>query len=247
MKYIFLGIVQGLTEFLPVSSSGHIAILSRVFGIQDQAVAAAVILHLATALALIVFFAKDIIQALRDARIIFFVVIVTVITGIIGILGKNFFEGLFSSPKAIACAWLVTGMVLIFADSARQQNRGFNSADFLDGIALGFAQALAIIPGISRSGATVTTMLFRNFEPESAFRLSNLVAIPAICGAALFELKGVKDTGIDCKAVIPGFVVAFLVGLLALWILRRVIELKKLRYFGYYCIMVAVITFIFIK
>jgi len=247
IKYIFLGIVQGLTEFLPVSSSGHLAILENIFGFQGQELIITVFLHLATTLALVVFFMKDIIKALRDLRLIMLIIVVTLITGVIGILGKDFFEKLFSSPKAIAVSFFATGIILIYAGRLRFPQRSMEKIKFIDAVILGITQAVAIIPGISRSGITISTLLLRKLDYESAFRFSFLVAIPVIVGAALLELKDFQAISLDRGNLAVGFMVSFIVGLISLFILRRIMKAGKFHYFGYYCIVIAVITLIFIK
>ncbi|MDD5432599.1 MAG: undecaprenyl-diphosphate phosphatase [Candidatus Omnitrophica bacterium] len=245
-KYIILGIVQGLTEFFPVSSSAHLVILQKIFCINGKDVVLPVVLHLGTALSLIIFFFKDLVGLFKNLKLLYFILIVSLITGVIGFLGKDFFESLFSSVKFVAVALVITSVVLFltkkFMDGKRQ------SANLKDALILGFTQAIAIVPGISRSGITVSTLLFRGIKREEAFKLSFIVSIPVILGAALLEFKKI---GLELKAdffnLSVGFISSFIAGLLSLWLLRLLIAKAKLYYFGYYCIIVAIITLIFIK
>ncbi|MBI4972552.1 MAG: undecaprenyl-diphosphate phosphatase [Candidatus Omnitrophica bacterium] len=172
LNYIILGIIQGLTEFFPVSSSGHLVISQRLLGIGGEELVISVVLHLGTTLALIVFFFKDILKALRDTKLLFFIIVVTVITGIIGISGKDFFERLFLSPKLVAVALIFTGIILILTHRFVRPKR--NMLGITDALALGFAQGASIIPGISRSGMTISTLLFRRVDWETSFKLDNL-------------------------------------------------------------------------
>ena len=246
LKYIFLGIVQGLTEFLPVSSSGHLVILQNILGIQGEELTLSVILHLGTAFALIIFFFKDILRLVHNLKLLSLILIVSIITGLIGILGKDFFESLFSAPRLVAGALIITGIVLIltkkFVDGQRKD------LSIKDAVILGFTQAIAIIPGISRSGITLSTLLFRKIDRETSFKFSFLVSIPVIFGAALLEAKKIKfalNAGIINFAV--GFMFSLVSGLIALWLIKIIISRAKLYYFGFYCILIAIITLLFVK
>lgn len=245
-KYILLGIIQGLTEFLPVSSSGHLVIMQNIFGITENQLAISVVLHLGTVFALIVFFFKDIVQTLRNIKLLLLIIVVSIITGIIGILGKDFFESLFSSVKLVAIALIVTGIMLILTRKFMHAKR--NIMGIKDAIILGFTQAIAIIPGISRSGITISTLLFRRIDRETSFKFSFLASIPAIIGATLLEAKKINFAlKTDLLNLVVGFIVSLLSGILALWILKLVLQRAKLYYFGYYCIFIAIITLLFIK
>ena len=246
IKYIILGIVQGLTEFLPVSSSGHLVVLQKLFGIQANQVAISVVLHLGTLLAIVIFFYKDILSLFKNLRLLGLLIIVVVITGIIGVLGKDFFESLFSSVKLVAAAWIFTGLMLLATKRLTQLDR--DKFKISDAIILGLTQALAIIPGISRSGITISTLFFRKIQRSLAFSISFLVSIPIILGAALLESRNLEliPAG-EIKNLAAGFVFSFITGLLALSILKLVIRKAKFYYFGYYCIIMAVITLFFVK
>lgn len=246
IKYVLLGIVQGITEFLPVSSSGHLVILQRILGITHDQLAISVVLHLGTGFALVIFFFRDLGRILRDLRLLWLLSVTTAITVIIGLLGKDFFENLFTSVAYVAFALLVTGAMLIFTRRFMAGKR--NNLDFKDAAILGVTQSIAIIPGISRSGITISTLLFRGIDREKSFYFAFLAAIPVIFGAAIFELRKV---GFALRAaprdLAIGFLASFFTGLLSLWILKSVMRRAKLHYFGYYCIAAAIITFLFIK
>jgi undecaprenyl-diphosphatase len=246
VKYIALGLIQGFTEFLPVSSSGHLAVAQKLWGLTEQSVAIAVIMHLGTLLAVIAYFFKDILKAARDIKMLGMILLVTFITGIIGFTGKDFFEQIFSSVKAIAIGWLISGIILLLTKSFMSSNRA--KPNIKDCLILGVTQGIAIIPGVSRSGITLSTLLFRKIEKISSFNFSFLVSIPAVAGAAILEAKkiGFALNG-EPKGLIAGFLCSFVSGLFALWLLKKVLDKAKFYYFGYYCIAIAVFTFIFIK
>ena len=246
LKYIILGVIQGITEFFPVSSSGHLVLAQKLLGMPTEELAVSIILHLGTALALIIFFFKDILNLLRNARLLLLIIIVTAITGIIAVAGKDFFEGLFSSSKGIAVSFMFSGIILIltkkFMDARRKE------ISIKDALILGVTQAIAIIPAISRSGITISTLLFRRLDRETSFKFSFLASIPAILGAALLEAKKVSFAfGANTKGLTMGFCFSLLTGILSLWLLKVIIKRAKLYYFGYYCIFIAIITLIFLK
>jgi len=246
VKYIFLGIIQGITEFLPVSSSGHLVIMQRLLGMTKDQVAVSVILHLGTAFALVVFFFKDLLKLLNNFRLLLLLFVATVITAVIGLLGKIFFESLFASTVPVALALIVTGLILI---RTKMFMNGRNTGiTFKDAAILGLMQSIAIIPGISRSGITISTLLSRGKDIENSFRFSFLAAIPVIFGAAIVEAKNIDFAmRAEIGNLLAGFIASFLFGVASINILKIVLKKAKLYYFGYYCIIAAIITLLFIR
>lgn len=245
-KYILLGIIQGITEFLPISSSAHLVIMQKLLGIGGNELALSLILHLGTAVSLVIFFFKDILKLLRNLKLLSLIIIVTIITGIIGVSGKDFFEGLFTSTSLVATALVFTGIILILTKKFMDAKR--DNLNLKDAFILGIAQGLAIIPGISRSGITISTLLFRRINRESSFRISFLASIPAVFGATILEAKKIAFVcNVDIKNFIVGFIFSLLTGILSLWLLKIVLIKAKLHYFGYYCIFIAVITLLFLR
>jgi len=246
IKYIILGIIQGLTEFLPVSSSAHLVIMQKVLGISSQQVVLTIVLHLGTLLALAVFFFKDILNTLRNARLVLLIIIVTAITGVIGIFGKDFFIGLFSSIRSVAFALIITGIILIM--SKRFKETKGSAISIKDAVIFGLTQGFAIIPGISRSGITISTLLFRGLDRKTAFRFSFIASIPAVFGAVLLEAKDISCAlNIDLKNFAIGFTASFLSGIFALYTLRIILNKTRFYYFGYYCILVALAALVFLR
>jgi undecaprenyl-diphosphatase len=220
--------------------------MQKILGLSGNEVALSVVLHLGTVLALLVFFFKDILGLLSNLKLLLYITIVTIITGIIGVAGKDFFEGLFSSVRLIAIAWIFTGIILILTKKFMAAKR--KELNIKDAIILGFTQTIAIIPGVSRSGITISTLLFRKIDRETSFRFSFLAAIPAVCGAALLEARKInlalRGEYINFMA---GFIFSFLVGLFSLWVLKLIIQRAKLHYFGYYCILAAILVLLFVR
>jgi len=246
IKYIIFGIVQGLTEFLPVSSSAHLVFAEKILGPVNNDVAFFVLLHLGTVLALLVFFFKDIIALFKNLKIIGLILLATLITGAIGVLGKDYFESLFSSVGATAWQLIISGVILIIANFFVSGKR--KEISLWDSVLFGLAQAVAIIPGISRSGATISILLFRHIDRDTAFTFSFLASIPAVLGAAILEIKDV-DLGIKISTLnfSAGFIFSFLSGLLSLYLVKIAIKRAKLHIYGYYCIIVAVLVLIFLR
>ncbi|MFA6216783.1 MAG: undecaprenyl-diphosphate phosphatase [Candidatus Omnitrophota bacterium] len=246
IKYIILGIVQGLTEFFPVSSSGHLVIVQKLLGITQEVVSFDVVLHLGTTVALIIFFFKDIVALFKDLRLLGLVFVATIITGVIGIAGKDFFERLFALPQYTAFGLLVTGCILLVAQ--RFMNGKRNTVTLKDSIVMGCMQGIAVIPGISRSGSTVSALLFRGLDRETSFRFSFIAAIPAVLGAAVLKAK---DIGSALQGEMLGYALGFITsaatGIVSLWLLRLMLRRAKLHYFGYYCFVVAILVIVFIK
>ncbi len=246
MSYVLLGIIQGLTEFLPVSSSGHLALLHRFLGMNQEVISLSVVLHLGTVCAMLLFFRRDLLALRNDRVLLGQVALVTVITGVVGLGGKSFFEGLFNSPRAVGAGWLVTACVLGL--TARVSGGERLRMSLRDAFILGGAQAAAIMPGVSRSGITIATLLFLRLQRDRAFRLSFLAGIPAIIGAAVLEAPEIDAAArTHLFEYAAGFCASLASGLAALWLLRLIMNKAKLHYFGVYCAVAALLTFIFVR
>ena len=248
MKFVYLGIIQGLTEFLPVSSSGHLVFAQKILGIDSLQLLIIATCHMGTLLALILYFLKDIIKLFKQPRLMGYILLVTAITGIIGIIGRDFFETLFISNKVVSLSLFVTGLVLIFTGRFLKGDRELNHLNKKDAILLGLMQSLSIIPGISRSGMTISALLFRRVERETAFRFSFLAGIPAIAAAFFLEIKNIDLSSLaEINSLFVCFVFSFLSGLVALMILRHILIKAKFHYFGYYCILLSILSLSFIR
>lgn len=259
LQALLLGIVQGLTEFLPVSSSGHLVLSQAIFGedfkFKDMAVAFDLVLHLGTLLPVLYFYRKDLVRIVRsyltpspseggglvnwlkadDARWLAAMVVVGMVpTAMIGLLLKDTFEQLFHSPQAVCIALIVTGALLL---STRFTGGGARGGALTLGVALaiGVAQGLAITPGISRSGSTIAVALLLGLDRDLAARFSFLLSIPAILGAAILVSKdGVSIPSGAGGALLIGFLASVVVGYLALVMLVALVRRGGLHNFTYY-------------
>jgi undecaprenyl-diphosphatase len=242
IKYIFLGLIQGLTEFLPVSSSAHLVILQDLFKMQQNQLLFDIVLHLGTLTAVVVFLWKDL-KYIFNPRVLFYLFLVTAITFIIVLLGKAFFENMFSSVQKVALPLFVTGIILLSTKRFTQGRRRFTDLKIVDAILLGIIQGFSVIPGLSRSGATISVLLFRYIERETAFKFSFLASILAISGAFFFKIKDFSQLGFfEYKYMFFGFLSAFGSGFLALHILLAVMRKARLYLFGYYCLALSLVV-----
>nr|WP_198664767.1 undecaprenyl-diphosphate phosphatase [Lewinella sp. IMCC34191] len=256
-RALVLGIVQGLTEFLPVSSSGHLELTKWLF--QDDSLAAesmlmTVTLHAATALATIVVFRRDIAEILQDlfrfewnggTKFSLLIILSMIPAAIIGVLYDDILTALFDRQIVlVALMLIVTGLLLFLADRAKQTDKAVNwTSAFL----IGVAQAIAILPGISRSGATISTSVLLGIDRERSARFSFLMVVPLILGKMAKDmLDGEFTATTSAVELIIGFSAAFLTGIAAcLWMIKLV-KKAELKYFAYYCFTVAALV-LFIK
>ena len=260
---ILLGIVQGLTEFLPVSSSGHLVIIPYLLGWDippAEAFVFDVLIQVATLVAVIVYFWNDLLGIAKaliagiikrnlfedpQSRLGIFVLLATIPAGLIGMLIKPLVEMAFDSPQATAVCLLVTAGLLIIAERAGKRSRSLSEINWIDALWIGFFQALAIFPGVSRSGSTITGGMLRNLKREPAARFSFLMSIPimlAAGGLALFDLQDVSDIRHTLWVLLPGFIVAAVVGYLSIrWLLKYLTQ-HSFYVFAIYCIFLSALT-----
>lgn len=256
---IVLGIVQGLTEFLPVSSDGHLVIFQHLLGLTESQLLLDVMLHLGTLVAVLVVFREDVISITRALcraitgnripsddsalRLMFLVITATIPTGIIGLVFKNLFESLFASLVAAGAGLLVTGTVLRASRYGSKANKGIDKLSFVNAFIIGVCQSVAILPGVSRSATTISLALMMGVERGLAARFSFLLAIPAILGAGLLQVRDLTtiEPGMG-SVILAGVVVSAVVGYVALKILLRVVLAGNFSLFAYYCWAVGLLT-----
>jgi undecaprenyl-diphosphatase len=248
IQAIFLGIVQGLTEFFPVSSSGHLVFFQSLFGIKEPPIFFDVMLHVGTLLAVVVYLRREILQILqglgaalqgksegRDGlRMFLWMVIASIPTGLMGIVLKDWFESVFSQPRFVGYMVLVTGLILWLTRWVKREGKDIRKMRWPDALLIGIAQGVAIIPGISRSGSTISAGLFLGLDRVLAGKFSFLLSIPAILGAALLESRKIGSAG-DVGTILMGTAVAGVVGYFSLKILMKIISIGKVSHFSYYC------------
>jgi len=263
IQAIIMGMVQGLTEFLPISSSAHLVIVPELMGVKSS-LAFDTILHVGTLVAVVGYFWSDIlamikafISSLLDLfrgnfkeglkedqfkRLAWLIIIGSIPTGLMGIFLKDQFESLFSSTVAVGFFLLLTGLILWGAERMPKGEKEVKDLSFKDGILAGVAQGCAIAPGISRSGATIATGLFLGFDRKLAARFSFLLSIPAILGAALVQVKDITGMDTELTVLIAGFISATVFGYLAIKFLISYIQKHSLMLFAYYCWIVGALT-----
>lgn len=243
MKYIILGIIQGLTEFLPVSSSGHLVIFQTLLKVPES-IAFDTVVHLATALAVIIYFWREIIELFTvNRKMLWLLIVGTFFTGIIGITFKDYFESLFSSVRAVGGFLILTGIFILLGEWIGKGKRKLGDMNIWDAALIGLAQGCAIAPGLSRSGTTISASLARNLDRGLAARFSFLLAIPAILGAGLLQSKAIVRAGtlgIGIWPLVIGFIAAFVSGWIAIKIFMDMIQKTSIRVFAYYCFAIGV-------
>ncbi|WP_322969280.1 undecaprenyl-diphosphate phosphatase [Faecalibacter sp. LW9] len=260
LKAILVGIVQGLTEFLPVSSSGHIVIAQNLLGLdfgEDENLLFAIVLHFATALSTIVIFRNDIIQIFKglfqfrwneEFQFSLKIVLSMIPAALVGVLLKDQLEALFSNLRVVGIMLLITACLLYFADKAKNTAKDISFKDALIiGIAQGFA---ALLPGLSRSGSTISTSIILGDDKSKAARFSFLMVLPLIFGAIAKMVLDMQDAGgvssIDIAPInlVAGFIAAFVAGLMACKWMINIVKKAKLAYFSVYCLIVGAIVII---
>lgn len=245
---LVLGVIQGITEFLPVSSSGHLVVVQQLFGLTQDTFFFSVVLHMATLLAILVFFGRSLFNVTR--REWGYVLLGTVPAIIAAVLFSDFIKASFVSDAWVGLELIATGCITLFADRkleklatqpAPLEEQLNNNKSFL----IGVAQAIAIIPGISRSGSTIAGAAIAGLDRESAFRFSFLLAIPALIGAGVYQILSVAETGLPQLSLLPmivGFIASLIAGFFSLTLFRYVILKAKLEWFGWYAIIVGVLA-----
>jgi undecaprenyl-diphosphatase len=250
---VVLGVVQGLTEFLPVSSSGHLLLGQYFLGVdQDRfGLSFDVALHLGTLVAVVAFFWRDLVRLVRaflrslryrnmddpDQRLAYLVVASTVPAAVIGALLEDFFAGAVRSPWVVVFNLVAVGVLFIVAESVGRRERPADKLTFREAVGIGVAQAAALFPGVSRSGATITLGLFFGLRREEAARFSFLMSVPIIAGAGSLKLGQVIAAGMDATEILifgVGFVCSAIVGYLAIRFFIHYIARHSLRAFAYY-------------
>lgn len=256
---VFLGLVQGLAEYLPISSSGHLALIQYFFGISgDSVLWFTVMLHMGTLLSIFVVYWKDIIRLLYELgrcigdickgrgprininetrRLGFMILAATIPTGLIGVLFNKTFEGFYSNLIVIGAGLIITGTILWIAEKFGKSNKTIMDMRFRDAVAVGLMQGIAITPGISRSGSCLFGGLMTNLDRELAVRFAFLISVPSILGSFIFEMKDAAGTVIPAGTtgpIIAGMIVAFFAGLFAIKAMIKIVTQKSLKGFSFY-------------
>jgi len=254
---LILGIIQGLTEFLPVSSSGHLELAKFILGdtsLPEESLLMTIVLHGATAISTLVVFRKDVAEILtglfrfkwnEETRFTLKIVISMIPAGLVGVLLEDEIEGLFGGQiMLVGSMLLVTAILLLFADLAKTT---YKNVGYLHAIIIGIAQAVAIMPGISRSGATISTSVLLKIDRSKAARFSFLMVVPLILGAMAKDLMSGSVTYHSGQVIplIVGFAAAFITGILACTWMIELVKKARLSWFAAYCFVIGCIAIIY--
>jgi undecaprenyl-diphosphatase len=244
IEILILAIIQGVTEWLPISSSGHLALAQKYMGL-SLPVIFDVVLHMGSLFVVIIAMRREALEILRavahldfrsqQGRLAWLVVLGSIPTAIIGFVFKSTLESLFSNATAIGIALLVTGVVLY---ASKQRHNQTTSLESLDAVLIGVAQGVALIPGISRSGMTISTGLLRRLDKQTTFAYSFLLFIPAVIGATVLtagEARNLNAADVDYAAMALGVITTVIVGYISLRWLRTMVLKGRLHLFAYYC------------
>lgn len=260
LQALILGIVQGVTEFIPISSSGHLVLVPWVLGWDNPGLAFDAMLHLGTLFAVIAFFWRDLVEliiggvlsikerSLADEprrRIVWLILLGTIPAAVTGFALEDFFEDLFAAPVWVGVLLLVTGALLTVSERWGRRALEMEEMTWPDALVIGLGQALAIAPGISRSGATISAGLWRGFQREAAARYSFLLATPIILGAGLFKLKDLWEAPLFSNSpliLLTGFLAAAVCGFLSIKLFLTYLQKRGLYPFATYCWAVGVGT-----
>lgn len=254
-----LGLVQGLAEFLPISSSGHLALLQNWFDIDETKVLLfTVLLHVGTLVSVFIVYWKDIWELIKELALTIkdlctgkglrmeerpvrklgvMIIVATIPTAIIGFAFSDFFDSLYTSVLPIGMGLIITGFLLVFAEKIGTANRGIKEMNIRNAVFVGLVQGIAICPGISRSGSTLFGSLVCNLDRKFAVKFVFLISIPSILGSAILEAPAAIEAGVTAAQMGPvlwGMAVAAVSGLVAIKTMIKIVSDKKLSYFSYY-------------
>lgn len=267
MEYISIivqGIIQGLTEFLPVSSSGHLSVVQHFMGVEETALLISIVLHLGTLLAVFIAFGRDILGIIKEffltigdiftgkfswsdmndnRRMLFMVIIATALL-IPAYFVKEFFTSMEGDGDIIfeGCAFLFTALLLFMSDACAKGIKTGKDMKLRDGLAVGLFQIMALFPGVSRSGSTITSGLFCGLTRETAVKFSFILGIPAILGGGVLEIKDAVQSGTEFNIPVlaVGFIVSAVVGVLAIKLVKLITKKSKFKIFGAYLLLLGI-------
>ena len=244
---VIFGVVQGITEFLPVSSTAHLILLPWFFGWPDPGLSFDVALHLGTLVALVIYFWKEWLALLAKPRMIVFIIVATIPGAVAGVLFESQVENAVRSPKIIALMLSLMALVLVVAEMKGRRKKDLDQISWRDAITVGFAQAVALVPGVSRSGSTITAGLFVGLKRETAARFSFYLSAPIIAGAVAKKMLDIFRAGIPAdqvSAFVVGIAASGIVGYLSISFLLGYLKTHNTFLFVYYRIALAIVVFL---
>ena len=260
LEAIILGLIQGLTEFLPVSSSGHLVLSQKLLGVSDQGVTFEVMVHFGTLLSVVIYFWRSLWNMLLsilppfrkelacERRMIILLALASIPAAIVGISPlKYVFEGTYESPAIVGLLLMVTGGILFLPRLITGRQKEKADVGFKSALIMGFGQAFAILPGVSRSGSSIVSGMLAGTKSSAAAEFSFLMAIPAIAAAAFLELGHLPEKKDLLTNYLVGAGVAFGSGLIAIYTVLASIRKGKFEYFGIYCLIAGTAAFLYFK
>lgn len=245
---IILGIIQGLTEFLPISSSGHLVLFQKIFGINEPTLIFDTMVHVGTLAAVITVLWKEIFSLLKKPfqKLTWLLIAGTIPTGLIGIMFKDSFEAMYKTGSTLGYEFIATGLIILFAERLNSGQKGIRETSYLDAAFIGIMQGAAIMPAISRSGLTISGALLRNLDREFAAKFSFLLSIPAILGAAVFQAKDIIDAGgaVISAPVAAGTIAAAIAGYFSVRFMILLVKEGSMKLFSYYVFAIGALVLI---
>lgn len=258
---VFMGLIQGVAEFLPISSSGHLALFQTFFGMEDvesRYMLFSVLLHFGTLLSVCVVYWRDVLEMIQEfflglaalagrkerqetppaARRLVMLIVVATLPLFVMVFLKDAVNQFFSNSLMVSCALLATGCILFFSDRLAQGRKNARNATLTDALLVGCGQALAVIPGLSRSGTTISVGMLRGFDRAFAVRFSFLMSLPAVLGANILEIKDAVEAGFPMEELpmyLTGVAVSAVVGYFAIRLVKTLSDQGKFGKFAYYC------------
>jgi len=244
IQAVILSFLQGIAEWLPISSSGHLALVQNIFHFENLSFD--VFLHLASILAVIIIFWKDIVKLFypwekTKIKYLLIILIGIIPAGIVGFLLRKQIETAFSNYIYIGIFFIISGIIVYSTKFYKEKKE---KPSFMDSIFIGIFQAIAILPGISRSGATISSGMYRGIKKEEAIKFSFLMAIPVILGAGVLELKDLAFSQINTTFLIISFVITFILSLAGIKILLKIVEQEKFYLFGIYNFLLGILVLV---
>ncbi len=244
IEAFFFSIIQGIAEWLPISSSGHLAILHNILGFQNLSYD--VFLHLASVLAVIILFRKDILKLLNlkdreNLRKIGYILIAIIPVGMVGVMFRERIDGFFSSLFYLGVFFIISGLLIYSTRFFKEKKEKLN---LFDSVFIGIFQAIAILPGISRSGATISGGIYRGLKKDTAAKFSFLIAIPVILGASIMELNELIFSEIEYGIFALSFFLTFIISIITIKILLRILKSDKFYLFGAYNFILGIIVLV---
>lgn len=251
IQAIVLGILQGFAEFLPISSSGHLLLLQNIFGIEDNLLTFSIVVHIGTLIPVLVIYREEILALIKNPfqKTTYLLILGTIPTVIVALLFGDAIDNLFNYANYLALGFIITGILLMITDFTQNGLKKSKDISYKDALFVGFIQAVAVAPGISRSGSTIAGAVSRGIDRKAAAKFSFLLSIPAILGATLLEIRSIitEPTYTDPVYLLPmivGFFTAMISGYFAIKIMLKIIVHAKLRYFSYYMFVLGILIFI---